>query len=102
MLSPNKVDLLRQQTDYFSSQELSEQRLLYNHDDSESRRDAFTLLGTYVVHRRSFETEAKAKVVESVWGDNICSIPCRASYFASFDLEEKLNSSFSFKSTEAK
>ena len=34
------------------------------------------------------ETEAKAKVVASVWGDRIYSVPCWASYFASVDLEE--------------
>ena len=34
------------------------------------------------------ETEAKAKVVAYVWGADFVLIPCRASYFASADLEE--------------
>ena len=32
------------------------------------------------------KTEAKAKVVASVWGGRICSIPCRASCFVSVNL----------------
>ena len=40
-------------------------------------------------HRRRMETEAKAKVVASVWGADFVLIPCRASYCASADLEEK-------------
>ena len=36
------------------------------------------------------ETEAKAKVVASILGGRIYSIPCRASCFASGDLEEKV------------
>ena len=39
------------------------------------------------------ETEAKAKVVASVWGGGcgkIYPIPCCASYFAYYDLEEKV------------
>ena len=39
-------------------------------------------------NRRRIETEAKAKVVASVWGTEF--IPCRASCFASVDLEEKV------------
>ena len=52
ILSPNKVDVLRQKTLFFTSEELSEQRLVYNHDDSESRRDAFTFLATKIGGRR--------------------------------------------------
>ena len=34
------------------------------------------------------KTEAKAKVVASVWGGRICSIPCRASCFVLVILKE--------------
>ena len=56
----------------------------------------------YCTPRKRMETEAKAKVVASVWGDNIYSISCRSSYFASVDLKEKDEFNFSSKSTEAK
>ena len=46
VLAQNKVDILRQRTVYFTSTELSEQRLVYHHDDSESRRDSFSFLAT--------------------------------------------------------
>ena len=46
VLGPNKVEVLRKNTNYFTSNELSHQRLVYNHDDSESRRDAFTFLAS--------------------------------------------------------
>ena len=39
-------------------------------------------------HRRRMETEAKAKVVASVWGQ-IYSMPCCANCFASVNLKEK-------------
>ena len=37
--------------------------------------------GESLSHRRRIKTEEKAKVVASVWGDPIYSIPCRASCF---------------------
>lgn len=46
VLSPNKVDIIRPQTDYFTSLELSDHRLFYTHDDSESRRDSFAFVAT--------------------------------------------------------
>ena len=55
---------------------------------------------TVSMHRRRMETEAKAKVVASVWGQNVFN-----SWLAVFPRSiwtKKLNSSFSFKSTEAK
>ena len=52
VLGSNKVDVLRRNTDYFSSEELADQRLVYTHDDSESRRDAFTFLATRTSGRR--------------------------------------------------
>ena len=39
-------------------------------------------------HRRRIETEGKAKVIASVWGDRIFSIPCRASCFVSVNLKQ--------------
>ena len=44
VLGPNKVDVIRDQTDYFTSLELSDHRLFYSHDDSESRRDSFSFV----------------------------------------------------------
>ena len=44
VLGPNKVDVIRPQTDYFTSLELSDHRLFYTHDDSESRRDSFSFV----------------------------------------------------------
>ena len=44
------------------------------------------VLDTYC--RRRMEREAKAKVVASVWGADFVQFPCRASCFASVDLEE--------------
>ena len=38
--------------------------------------------------RRIYKEEENAKVLASVWGDNIYSIPCRASYFAPGRFEE--------------
>ena len=55
---------------------------------------------TVSMHRRRMGTEAKAKVVASVWGQNVFN-----SWLAVFPRSiwtKKLNSSFSFKSTEAK
>lgn len=46
VLAPNKVDTQRQHTLYFTSAELAEQRLVYHHDDSESRRDSFSFLAS--------------------------------------------------------
>ena len=44
VLGPNKVDVSRPQTNYFTSLELSDHRLFYTHDDSESRRDSFSFV----------------------------------------------------------
>lgn len=49
VLSDNKVDVIRSQTEYFTSSELSDHRMFYTHDDSESRRDSFS----FVARKRS-------------------------------------------------
>ena len=41
VLAPNRVDVVRPNATYFTSEELSADLLVYAHDDSESRRDAF-------------------------------------------------------------
>ncbi len=41
VLAPNKVDLVRSNTSFFTSDEIEAERVVYNHDDSESRRDTF-------------------------------------------------------------
>ena len=46
VLASNKMDVMRSNTSFFTSSEISEERLLYRHDDSESRRDAFHLVAT--------------------------------------------------------
>ena len=43
-----------------------------------------------ILSRRRMERKAKAKVVASVWGRIALAIPCRASCFASVDLEENV------------
>ena len=44
-----------------------------------------------VVHRRRMETEGKAKVVASVWGEKIYSIYCYTSCFVSVNLKETVD-----------
>jgi len=44
VLSTNKVDVDRPRATYFTSEEISEERIVYKHDDSESRRDTFHFL----------------------------------------------------------
>ena len=46
VLASNKMDVMRSNTSFFTSSEISEERLLYRHDDSESRRDAFHFVAT--------------------------------------------------------
>ena len=46
VLATNKVDVGRSKTNYFTSLELSDHRLFYTHDDSESRRDSFAFVAT--------------------------------------------------------
>ena len=41
VLAPNKVDVERAKATFFTSDEISEERIVYKHDDSESRRDTF-------------------------------------------------------------
>ena len=41
ILAPNKVDIIRANTTFFTSDEIEQDRVVYNHDDSESRRDTF-------------------------------------------------------------
>ena len=41
ILAPNKVDLVRGNTSFFTSDEIEQERVVYYHDDSESRRDTF-------------------------------------------------------------
>ena len=54
-----------------------------------------------ISHRRRMKREAKAKV--SVWGGKICSLSCRANYFASLSIwKNSMNSTVSSKSTAAK
>ena len=51
----------------------------------------FNLRPTGHEDRRRMKTEEKAKVVASVWGERIYSIPCRASCFALDDLNYRMN-----------
>ena len=44
VVGPNKVDIVRGEVGYFTSLELSDHRLVYEHDDSESRRDSFSFV----------------------------------------------------------
>ena len=46
VLASNKMDVMRSNTSFFTSAEIAEERLLYRHDDSESRRDAFHFVAT--------------------------------------------------------
>ena len=46
VLASNKMDVMRSNTSFFTSAEVAEERLLYRHDDSESRRDAFHFVAT--------------------------------------------------------
>ena len=41
VLAPNKVDVDRAKATFFTSDEINEERIVYKHDDSESRRDTF-------------------------------------------------------------
>ena len=46
ILAPNKVDIIRANTTFFTSDEIEQDRVVYNHDDSESRRDTFHFVAT--------------------------------------------------------
>ena len=46
ILSRNKIDVERANTTFFTSSEIEEERVLYKHDDSESRRDTFHFVVT--------------------------------------------------------
>ena len=61
VLAPNKVDVERKRTSYFTSAELAAARLVYHHDDSESRRDAFKFLARKTTGR-SFQYEGEFHV----------------------------------------
>ena len=54
------------------------------------------------IHRRRMELEDKAKVIASVWGGRICSIPFRSSVLPWSIRKKMLNSSYFSKLTEAK
>ena len=41
VFAPNKVDIIRANTSFFTSDEIEEERVVYYHDDSESRRGTF-------------------------------------------------------------
>ena len=63
VLASNKMDVMRSNTSFFTSSEISEERLLYRHDDSESRRDAFHFVATsdsYSVRRPAAAAAASA------------------------------------------
>ena len=49
ILSKNKIDVDRANTTYFTLNEIEEERVLYKHDDSESRRDTFHFIATAAV-----------------------------------------------------
>ena len=55
-----------------------------------------------VNHRRRIETEAKAKVVTSLWGTKFIQFLAALNVFPRLIWKIKFNSSFSFKSNEAK
>ncbi|CAB4068416.1 CSPG4 [Lepeophtheirus salmonis] len=44
VLSANKLDVLRSNATFFTSEEIKDDRIVYKHDDSESRRDTFHFL----------------------------------------------------------
>jgi chondroitin sulfate proteoglycan 4 len=46
VLSANKVDVMRTNTTFFTSSDIAEDRVVYRHDDSESRRDTFHFVAT--------------------------------------------------------
>ena len=46
ILSTNKIDVDRANATYFTLNEIEEERVLYKHDDSESRRDTFHFIAT--------------------------------------------------------
>ena len=46
ILSRNKIDIDRANTTFFTLNEIEEERVLYKHDDSESRRDTFHFIAT--------------------------------------------------------
>ena len=63
VLASNKMDVMRANTSFFTSAEIAEERLLYRHDDSESRRDAFHFVATsdsYSVRRPASSSASSA------------------------------------------
>ena len=46
MLASNRVDVSRTNATFFTSDEISGDRVVYKHDDSESRRDTFHFVAT--------------------------------------------------------
>lgn len=46
ILALNKVDTMRSNTTFFTSDEIDSERVVYKHDDSESRRDTFHFVAT--------------------------------------------------------
>ena len=54
------------------------------------------------IHRRRMEREAKAKVVASVWGTEFIQFLAAPAVLPRSIWKKRLNSSFSYKSTEEK
>ena len=46
ILASNRVDVMRSNSSFFTSEEIRDDRVVYKHDDSESRRDTFHFLAT--------------------------------------------------------
>ncbi len=46
VLASNRVDVARRNASFFTSEEVEQERILYTHDDSESRRDSFHFFAT--------------------------------------------------------
>ena len=68
------MDVMRSNTSFFTSSEISEERLVYRHDDSESRRDAFHFVATsdtYSVRRPA----ANAASAADFQGHRFLTIP---------------------------
>ena len=57
VLSTNKVDVERGNASFFTSDEILSDRVIYKHDDSESRRDTFHFIATAASHARSSRHE---------------------------------------------
>ena len=63
----------------------------------EGERGGFSWVLT--MHRKRIKTKEKAKVVASVWGEIIYSIPCSLDVLPRIILKNRMKSSISFKSS---